>query len=139
MSIVTSIWFARHHLPATSRRRALVRLTLMLARDEQVRPRPPVTLPGPPRADDAGAPTKVSGTWPAAAISPPPAPTPRAHDNGDSGRRADRFEKAKTRAPEPGDQRNGDWTREQLERMDAHFCRRLAWAINRGLEQASQG
>jgi hypothetical protein len=109
----------------------------MLARDEQVRPRPPVTLPGPPRADDAdSAPTKVSGTWPAAAISPPPTPTPRMRDNGEIGRRADRFEKAKARASEPGDQRNGDWTREQLERMNAQFYRRLTRAISRGLEQA---
>ena len=52
MSIVyiTTTWLARHRRPAAaSRRRALARLTLMMARDEQVRPRPPVTLPGPPR------------------------------------------------------------------------------------------
>jgi len=104
----------------------------MLARDEQVRPRPPVTLPGPPRA---GTPTK-SGMWPTAAISSPPTPVPRVRDNGESGRRADRFEKAKARASEPGDQRNGNWTREQLERMDAQFRRRLTWAISRGLEHA---
>jgi len=106
----------------------------MLARDEQVRPRPPVTLPGPPRADDPGTPKK-SGTWPAAAVSSPPAPTLRVRDSGDSGRRADRFDKARARASEPGDQRNGNWTREQLERMDARFYRRLTWAISRGLEQ----
>jgi hypothetical protein len=109
---------------------------LQLARDSQVRPRPPVTLPGSPRADDADAPTKVSGTWPAAAVSPPPTPTPRVRDTGEIGRRADRFEKAKARASEPGDQRDGAWSREQLERMNAQFCRRLTWAIGRGLEQA---
>jgi len=133
---ITLTLFARHRPAATSRRRALVRLTLMLARDEQVRPRPPVTLPGSPRADDASTPTKVSDTWPTAAISPPPTPIPRVRDIGDSGRRADRFEKAKARASEPGDQRDGAWSREQLERMGAQFRRRLTWAISRGLEQA---
>jgi hypothetical protein len=135
---ITLTLFARHR-PAANRRRALVRLTLMLARDEQVRPRPPVTLPGSPRADDASTPTKVSDTWPTAAISPPPTPIPRVRDIGDSGRRADRFEKAKARASEPGDQRDGNWTREQLERMDAQFCQQLRWAISRGLEHALQG
>jgi hypothetical protein len=24
--------------------------------------------------------------------------------------------------PQPGDERHGDWSREQLERMDAKFC-----------------
>jgi hypothetical protein len=110
----------------------------MLARDEQVRPRPPVTLPGSPRADDDGTPTK-SGMWPTAAISSPPTPIPRVRDIGESGRRADRFEKAKARASEPGDQRNGNWTHEQLERMNAQFCQQLAWPIGRGLEQAPQG
>ena len=128
---ITLTLFARHRPAATSRRRALVRLTLMLARDEQVRPRPPVTLPGSPRADDTDKPTK-SGMWPTAAISSPP----RVRDIGDSGRRADRFEKAKARASEPGDQRDGAWSREQLERMGAQFRRRLTWAISRGLEQA---
>jgi hypothetical protein len=104
----------------------------MLPRDEQVRPRPPVTLPGPPRADAAGKPTK-SSIWPTAAISSPPTAVPRVRDNGESGRRADRFEKAKARASEPG-KRDGAWSREQLERMDAQFCRRLTWAISRGLE-----
>jgi hypothetical protein len=141
MSIVTSVWVARHQLPATSRRRALVRLMLMLRRDEQVRPRAPVTLPGPPRntngsSSSSGAPTEVSDACPTAAASPPPAPTSRVRDSGEMGRRADRFDKAKARAFEPGDQRNGDWTREQLIKMDARFRWRLGQAINRGLEQA---
>jgi len=136
MSII-AIWSARHRPAAARRRRALWRLMLMLRRDEQVRPRPPVTLPGSPRSvngngnGNGGAPTEVS--CPAAAASPPPAAS-RVRDCGEIGRRADRFEKAKTRASEPGDQRDGDWTRAQLERMDAQFRRRLAWAIGRGLE-----
>jgi hypothetical protein len=108
----------------------------LLTRDEQVRPRPPITLPGPPRADDAGAPTKVSSTCPAAAASPPPAPIPRVRDSGEMGRRADRFEKAKALTSEPGDRQEGAWSREQLERMNARFCRRLTRAISRGLERA---
>ena len=140
---ITLTLYARHRRPAaTSRRRTLIRLMLMLRRDEQVRPRPPVTLPGPPRADDAndaGAPSKVSGACPTAAASPPSAPISRVHDSGEIGRRADRFDKAKARAFEPGDQRDGAWSREQLERMNAQFRRRLRWAIDHGLEQAPQG
>ena len=140
---ITLTLYARHRRPAaTSRRRTLIRLMLMLRRDEQVRPRPPVTLPGPPRADDAddaGAPSKVSDTCPAAAISPPPAPISRVRDSGEMGRRADRFEKAQARTFEPGDQREGAWSREQLERMNAQFCRRLRQAISRDLEQAPKG
>ena len=72
----TSTLFARHRPAAASRRRALWRLMLMLRRDEQVRPRPPITLPEPRRADDtadADPPTNISGT----AISPPPTLIPR--------------------------------------------------------------
>jgi len=108
---------------------------LMLRRDEQVRPRPPITLPEPRRADDtadADPPTNISGT----AISPPPTLIPRVRNYGKMGRRADRFEKTKARASEPGDQREGAWSREQLERMNARFCRQLRWAIGRGLEHA---
>jgi hypothetical protein len=97
----------------------------ILARDDQ-RPRPPITLPGPPRA---GTPTKISGT-------PSPTPIPRVRDSGEMGRRADRFEKAKAQTSEPGDWRDGAWSREQLERMNAQFCRRLTRAIGRGLEHA---
>jgi len=130
---ITLTLSARHRRPATtSRRRTLVRL---LTRDERVRPRPPITLPGPPRADAAGTPTKISGT----PFSSPPTPIPRVRDRGEMGRRADRFEKAKAQTSEPGDWRDGEWTREQLERMDAQFCRRLTRAISRGLEQAPQG
>lgn len=35
---------------------------------------------------------------------------------------------------EPGDERSGDYTREQLLRMDAKFCERMQRAIERGLE-----
>jgi hypothetical protein len=39
-------------------------------------------------------------------------------------------------ASEPGDELQGDYTREQLVRMDERFCARLARAIARGEEHA---
>jgi hypothetical protein len=36
---------------------------------------------------------------------------------------------------EPGDGQAGDWSREQLERMDARFCRRLEKCFRLGHEQ----
>jgi len=35
---------------------------------------------------------------------------------------------------QPGDEQNGEWPREQLERMDANFCAAMERAIERGFE-----
>ena len=40
---------------------------------------------------------------------------------------------------EPGDERSGDYTREQLLRMDARFVERMRRAIERGLERPPEG
>jgi hypothetical protein len=40
---------------------------------------------------------------------------------------------------EPQDARNGDWSREQLERMDRRFTERMLRAIERGLERPPDG
>jgi hypothetical protein len=45
--------------------------------------------------------------------------------------------KLQNSATEPGDELQGDYTREQLVKMDARFCERLERAIDRGLERAS--
>jgi hypothetical protein len=38
----------------------------------------------------------------------------------------------------PGDERSGDYTRQQLVRMNERFVERMKRAIKRGLEQCSQ-
>jgi hypothetical protein len=40
---------------------------------------------------------------------------------------------------EPGDERSGDYTREQLLRMDARFVARMQKAIEHGLERRPEG
>src|SRR5262245_7561475 len=40
---------------------------------------------------------------------------------------------------EPGDERNGEWTRDQLVKMDQRFCAAVQRAIERGLERPQEG
>jgi hypothetical protein len=47
--------------------------------------------------------------------------------------------KLQNEASEPGDELQGDYTRECLLQMDARFCERLERAIATGTEKAQQG
>jgi hypothetical protein len=82
------------------------------------RPRPPVTLAG-QRPDSVPQPT------PPPAPPPPPMWTRPIHDRP----------KSSHVEPEPGDERNGDYSREQLKRMNARFVERVERAIAAGDER----
>jgi hypothetical protein len=118
-----------HSHPNAARRR----LAKLLAVDE-LRPRPPVTLPGKPDPQLPALPPPPSSSSSPPLPSPSPS-LPRSRTHRSWLRYLNRPEPQRQAAEiEPEDVIAGAWTREQRLQMDAAFVRRVERTFRRGAE-----